>query len=92
VATVVLSAVAAADIRELIASRSLPADARARVRGRLSQLERFPESGVRLEGRWAPARLLDGPWSWMLHVYDYDADADVVTVLTVQDARTSTAR
>ncbi len=59
---------------------------------RLSQLERFPESGVRLEGRWAPARVLVGPWSWMLHVYDYDAGTDIVTVLTVQDARTSTAR
>lgn len=91
-ASVVLSAVAVADLNELIVSRSLPADARLRVRDRLSQLGRFPESGVRLDGRWAPARVLVGPWSRMLHVYDYEPDSDVVTVLTIQDARTSSAR
>ena len=91
-ANVVLSAVAIADLDELIASRSLPDDARSRIRQRLSQLERFPESGARLEGRWAPARALTGPWPWMLHVYDYEPDADLVIVLTVQDARSASSR
>lgn len=90
-ASVFLSAVATADLNELLVTRSLPLDARARVRERLRQLEGFPESGVALEGRWAPARALVGPWSWMLHVYDYDRSVDRVTVLTIHDTRTSTA-
>ena len=60
----------------------LPLDARAR-------LGTFPRSGVALGAPYAPARFVLGPWSWMVLVYDYDEGTDVVTVLAVEDARSS---
>ena len=36
-------------------------------------------------------RFLLGPWRWMLLVYEYDQDNDRATVLTIQDAGSSTA-
>lgn len=87
-----LTAGAVADLDDLTATRGLPDDARERVKGRLRQLEDHPLSGVALGGgRWAPARVLVGPWTWMLVVYDYDPEVDTVTVLSVEDSRTSTA-
>ena len=34
---------------------------------------------------------LVGPWRWMLVVYEYREEEDRVVVVTVQDARSSTA-
>ncbi|HEX4678192.1 MAG TPA: hypothetical protein VH210_03150 [Gaiellaceae bacterium] len=36
-------------------------------------------------------RFLLGPWRWLVIVYSHDLDADEVWILTVEDARSSTA-
>ncbi len=80
---------ALSDLAYLIESRSLPADARDRVRQSLVQLETFPRAGRMLTGRWRRFRLIIGPWSWLLLIYLYDEVDDTVTVITVQDARSA---
>jgi hypothetical protein len=54
-------------------------------------LSRFPLLGAPLTGRWAPFRFVIGPWRWMLIVYWYDELIDGVFVVTIQDARSSSA-
>lgn len=90
-ARVGLARAAVEDLDRLIAVLSLPSDTRHRVRRSLTPLAEFPRLGPELTGRWTGMRFLLGPWRWMLLVYEYDQDADRVTVLTVQDARSSTA-
>jgi hypothetical protein len=91
VATVVVAPTAVADLQRLIDALHLPPDARSRVRHRLHQLGRFPESGQALTGRWAGFRFVLGPWRWMLIVYVYDEAADQVSVVTIQDSRSARA-
>lgn len=79
------------NLDRLMLSHSLPPDTRARVRTVLTPLASFPELGRRLEGPWAEHRVLLGPWRWMLVVYRFDSDHDRVVIVTIQDARTSTA-
>lgn len=90
-AEVRLSAIAVEDLERLIVTHSLPADTKARVKRCLRTLERFPRVGRQLEGRWHPMRFILGPWRWMLIVYDHDGANDLVIILTIQDARSSTA-
>lgn len=90
-ASVELAAVAVADLDALIRTHSLPADTRARVSRSLRPLERFPLMGPELPGRWKGFRFLLGPRRWMLLVYGFDASEDRVVVVTIQDARSSTA-
>lgn len=73
----------------LIATHSLPADTRERVRRILRGLATFTNLGCELEGRWADHRVLLGPWRWMLLIYRIDHEHDRVVVVTVQDARSS---
>ncbi len=88
-ALVQLADSAAADLRELAATRELPPGALTRVRLRLRQLERFPESGQAVStGAFAGARAVIGPW-WFVFVCVYDESADVVTVTAALDARTA---
>jgi hypothetical protein len=61
------------------------------VRRSIEPLATFPLLGAALEGRWHAYRFVLGPWRWMLIVYAYDSDTDVVAVVTIQDARSSTA-
>jgi plasmid stabilization system protein ParE len=89
VARVELSAAAVGDLARLIASHSLPADTRERVRRSLAPLQRFPLLGPALEGRWTGFRFVLGPWRWMLIVYVYLEDADRVVIVTIQDGRSS---
>jgi plasmid stabilization system protein ParE len=91
VASVELSARALENLEHLIETRSLPANARDRVRQRLEVLEAFPRIGRRLEGRWHSYRVLIGPWRWMLFVYLVLDEEDRVLIVTVQDARTGDA-
>jgi hypothetical protein len=91
VAEVRLSAVAVEDLERMILTHSLPADTKARVTRSLQPLARFPLLGRELEGRWSPFRFILGPWRWMLVLYIYDELEDVVLVLTIQDARSSSA-
>lgn len=79
------------NLDRMIVTHSLPADTRARVRRSLGILKQFPSVGRQLEGRWQPLRLLIGPWRWLLLVYYYDERENLVVVVTIQDARSSTA-
>ena len=90
-ARVELSVAAAEDLDRLIVTHSLPGSTRARVKASLRRLERFPRLGRELPGRWTGLRLLLGPWPWMLMVYLYLPEEDRVIVVTMQDARSSTA-
>jgi hypothetical protein len=75
----------------MIITHSLPADTKDRVKRSLRTLEQFPNIGRQLDGRWHPMRFILGPWRWMLIVYSFEESSNVVLVLTIQDARSSTA-
>jgi hypothetical protein len=91
VASVELARAAVEDIEPLVVVLSLLADTPARVARSLRALERFPRLGVALHGRWDGLRCVVGPWRWMLMIYEYREKQDRVVVVTVQDARSSTA-
>ena len=90
-ADVELARSAVEDLDRLIAVLSLPSNTRERVRRSLAPLADFPRLGPELTGRWSGMRFLLGPWRWMLLVYEYDETADRVVILTIQDARSSSA-
>jgi hypothetical protein len=79
------------DLDRLIATHSLPGDTRERVTRILRALATFPTLGGELGGRWSEHRVLLGPWRWMLLIYRVDPERDRVVVVTVQDARSSSA-
>jgi len=83
--------VAVEDLDRLIRTHSLPADTRARVARSLRGLERFPLMGRVLSGRWEGLRFVLGPWRWLILVYVFVEAEDRVVVVTVHDARASTA-
>jgi hypothetical protein len=85
------AAAAVEDLGLLIRTHSLPADTPARVARSVRGLERFPRLGPALTGRWDGFRFLLGPWRWMLLVYVHIEDEDRVVIVTVQDARSSSA-
>jgi hypothetical protein len=89
--SVEVAAAAVEDLDRLITTHSLPADTRQRVARSLRGLERFPLLGVELGGRWEGFRFVLGPWRWLLLVYVYLETEDRVVVVTIQDARSSTA-
>ena len=86
-----LSGAAVEKLERLILTHSLPADTKERVRRSLRLAERFPYAGRQLEGVWQPMRCILGPWRWLLILYEYDEQEDVVQVVTIQDARSSSA-
>lgn len=90
-ARVELARAAVEDLHTLVRTHSLPPETRSRVAHPLRGLERFPRMGPPLSGRWDGFRFLLGPWRWMIFVYVYWEDQDRVVVVTVQDARSSTA-
>ena len=90
-AKVRLSVPAVGDLDRMIVTHSLPVDTRLRVQRSLRVLEQFPRIGRQLEGRWAPMRVILGPWRWMLIIYSYEEPADVVLIVAFQDARSSAA-
>jgi plasmid stabilization system protein ParE len=90
-AKVELSTVAVEDLDRMILTHSLPADTRQRVKRAVAVLEQFPRIGRQLESHWRPMRFILGPWRWMLIVYTYQEAGDVVFVVTILDARSSTA-
>jgi hypothetical protein len=91
VAQVHLSVVAVEDLDRMILTHSLPVDTRVRVKRSLRVLEGFPLIGRELGGRWQSYRFVLGPWRWLLIVYIYDQQEDAVVVVTIQDARSSSA-
>lgn len=90
-ASVELALAAVEDLDRLVRTHSLPADTRARVARTLRGLERFPALGPALHGRWDGYRFVLGPWRWMLLVYVVLDEGERVVVVTVQDARSSSA-
>jgi hypothetical protein len=90
-AKVELAVAAVEDLDRLVVTLTLPADTRERIRRSLTALEQFPRMGPQLEGRWSGLRFILGPWRWMLIVYQFDEPTDRVTVVTIQDARSSRA-
>lgn len=84
-----LSAVESLD--RMIVTHSLPPDTRARVQRSLRIVERFPSIGRQLGGQWEGFRFVIGPWRWLLIVYVYEERRDAVFVVSIQDARSSTA-
>jgi plasmid stabilization system protein ParE len=91
VAQVELAHAAVEDLDRLVRTHSLPGDTRERVRTSLEPLSRFPRLGQELNGRWEGFRFILGPWRWMLLVYVFDENRDRVVIVTIQDARTSSA-
>lgn len=90
-ALVVVTESARADLLSMILTHSLPPTTIDRVRAALAALAEFPQLGPALEGRWDCFRFVLGPWPWMLLVYVWDDGADVVSVVTIQDARSASA-
>jgi hypothetical protein len=90
-ARVELAAAALEDLDDLIRTHSLPADTRVRVARSLRALERLPRLDPALTGRWAGFRFLLGPWRWLLIGYVFIEAEDRVVVVTIQDARSSSA-
>ena len=88
-ASVVLASTALADLERLIRTHSLPATTRERVKASLRDLATFPLLGASLTGRWQGFRFVLGPWPWILLVYAYDEEADLVSIVTIQDARSA---
>jgi len=86
---VVVMPTAADDLARLIVTHSLPADTSERVKRSLRPLADFPLLGAALEGRWQGFRFILGPWRWMVIVYLVDEEQ--VSVVTVQDGRSSRA-
>jgi len=75
----------------MIVTHSLPAGTRGRVARSLRGLGQFPRMGAALEGRWDGFRFVLGPWRWLLLVYVYLESEDRAVIVTMQDARTSSA-
>jgi hypothetical protein len=69
----------------------LPDDTRLRLRRSLAVLAQLPLAGRALLRRWAGVRYIIGPWPWMIVLYEYGPEQDRVSVLAVQDGRSSTA-
>ncbi len=90
-ARIELAAAAVEDLDGLIRTHSLPGDTRARVARSLRPLAQFPRLGPALTGRWEGFRFLLGPWRWLILVYMFIESEDRVVVVTVRDARSSTA-
>ena len=88
-AQIELARAAAEDLDRLILTHSLPPDTRQRVRTSLEPLRQFPRLGPELAVRWEGFRFLLGPWRWMLLAYIFDEARDRATIVTIQDARTS---
>ena len=76
---------------EAISTLNLPGDAWTRIARSLKTLETFPLGGVELGGRWAPARFVLGPWSWMILLYRYEESSDRVYVVAMHDGRSATS-
>jgi hypothetical protein len=86
-----LNLAAVEDLDRMIVTHSLPANTRERVQRTLRILEQFPSVGRQLEGQWQHLRFIVGPWRWLLLVYIHDEQRDTVSVVSIEDARSSAA-
>jgi plasmid stabilization system protein ParE len=88
-AQVIVTPRARRDVDEAISTLGLPDDAWARIARSLRALQTFPLAGPELAGRWAPARFVLGPWSWMILLYRYEESSDRVYVVAMHDGRSA---
>jgi hypothetical protein len=88
-AVIVVTPRAQRDVNEAVVNLSLPNDTWVRIARSLRVLETFPLAGSALEGRWAPARFVLGPWPWLILLYIYDQPSDRVQVIAAHDARSA---
>lgn len=79
------------DLDRLVRVLSLPPNTRERVKRSLRTLARFPRLGPELSGRWKGYRFILGPSRWLLIVYVFEEAEDRVVIVTMQDARSSSA-
>jgi plasmid stabilization system protein ParE len=91
VAQVIVTPRARRDVNEAISTLNLPNDAWTRITRSLRVLEAFPLAGPELADRWAPARFVLGPWSWMILLYRYEESHDQVYVVAMHDGRSATS-
>lgn len=90
-ATVEVARLADEELRELVKTRSLPADTADRIEHSLATLEQFPRAGRALSGVWRGYRALVGPWGWLIAVYIYEDAKDTVTIVAFHDARSASS-
>lgn len=88
-AQIVVTPRAQRDVDEAISVLNLPGDAWTRIGRSLRVLETFPLAGPELTGRWAPARFVIGPWSWMILLSRYEESSDLVYVVAMHDGRSA---
>ena len=88
-AQVVITPRAERDVNEAISALDLPDDTWTRIGRSLRALETFPLAGPTLAGRWASARFVVGPWSWVILLYRYEESSDQVYVVAMHDARSA---
>jgi len=91
VAQVIVTPQARRDVDEAMSVLSLPDNTWTRIARSLRPLETFPLAGAGLGGRWAPARFVVGPWSWMILLYRYEQSSDRVYVVAMHDGRSATS-
>jgi len=89
VAQVIVTPRARRDVDEAISGLDLADDAWTRIGRSLRVLETFPLAGPELVGRWASARFVIGPWSWMILLYRYEESSDRVYVVAMHDGRSA---
>ena len=90
-ATVVVAQRARSDLADLVTTRGLPTDTRARVLASIDPLATFPQIEKLLTGRWQGVRMILGPWPWMLLLSTYDQAMNTVTIVAIHDARTASS-
>ena len=91
-AKLLVSPTAADALARLIVTHSLPADTKDRFKRSVAPLVEFPRLGRELDGGgFQGMHFLLGPWRWLVIVYAYELEVDEVWILTVEDARSSTA-
>jgi plasmid stabilization system protein ParE len=89
VAQIIVTPRALRDVDEAISALNLPDNAWIRIGRSLQGLETFPLAGPELAGRWAPARFVIGPWSWMILLYRYEESPDRAYVVAMHDGRSA---
>jgi hypothetical protein len=75
------------DVLRAMSALDLPADTWPQIARCLRGLKSPPSAEGRLEGRWAPARFVLGPWPWMILLYRCDEAADEIFLVAMHDAR-----
>lgn len=90
-AQIIVTPQARRDLEDATAALGLPGDIWIRVARSLRVLETFPLAGPKLDGRWASARFIIGPWPWMILLYHCEKPSDRVFVVAMHDARSATS-